>query len=111
MNKILLFLFLFYSSIVAAQFEKDSLAFNFHFKWKTENIEVNKNYITKTDTLQLNSIKFYISAVEINYSDDSKQTEKNSYHLIDIENDKSFKIANNAEKNISKIIFFLRVLS
>ncbi len=47
-----------------------------------------KNYVSaEGDTLQIDRFRFYLSAVEIVFSDGSVYAEKNSYHLIDAEFD------------------------
>ena len=90
-----------------AQKEKDSLYFGIKLKWKTENLELNKNYYSKNDTLQFSLLKFYVSGVEINYEDGLIYKEKNSYHLIDFEDDNSkiFAISKKENKSISKLVF------
>ena len=105
---ILSFLFFFKAS---AQKEKDSLLFNIHFKWKSELLELNKNYVSNKDTLQLSLLKFYISGIEINYADDTVCNEKNSCHLVNIEdvNSMSFGISKNENKTISEVIFNIGV--
>jgi len=94
-----------------AQKEKDSLYFGIKLKWKTENLELNKNYYSKNDTLQFSLLKFYVSGVEINYEDGSIYKEENSYHLIDFEydNSKLFSISKNENKPISKIVFAIGI--
>ena len=94
----LILLFLCFKSAIA-QKDKDSLFLGFHFKWKTENLELHKNYFSNKDTLQINVLKFYISEIEINYTDGENYKEKNSYHLIDFENVKTQKIAISRYKN------------
>ena len=87
MNKkyIYFLLVLFFSKNALAQKENDSLLFGIIFKWKTETLELNKNYISKQDTLQINLLKFYISGIEVNYADGTFYKEKDSYHLVDFE--------------------------
>lgn len=94
---------------LSAQKEKDSLFFGVHFKWKTESLSLNKNYISQNDTLQFSLLKLYISGIEINYTDGSFYKEKNSYHLIDIENLNSFSISKKENKTISNVIFNIGV--
>ena len=100
-------IFYFFSFVGYAQSNKDSLFVNLNLRWKNEPLELNKSYLTKTDSLQLSTFKFYISAIEIEFTDNSKLIKKNSYHLIDIENKKSQKIAllKNTNKTISRISF------
>lgn len=111
MNKKLIYFFLsfLFSLNLWAQKEKDSLFFGIHFKWKTETLDLNKNYISKNDTLQLSVLKFYISGIEINYNDGTFYKEKNSYHLVDIENFKPFTISKFENKTISNIVFNIGV--
>ena len=94
-----------------AQKEKDSLVFGIHFKWKTENLELRKNYISNHDTLQLTEFKFYISNTEISYADGTYFKEDNSYHLVNIEKVNSHYIflAPKSEKIISKVVFNLGI--
>ncbi|WP_395062854.1 MbnP family protein [Flavobacterium sp.] len=107
MNKKLQFIFLFilFTASIFAQKSNDSLFFGINFKWKLQPLELNQNYSSNKDTLQINVLKFYISGIEINYADGTFFKEKNSYHLIDIENFKSFSISKSQRKPISKLSF------
>ena len=98
-------LVLFFSINALAQKENDSLLFGIDFKWNTETLELNKNYISNKDTLQLSLLKFYISAIEINYTDGTFYKEKDSYHLVNFENFKPFTISKNENKPISNLNF------
>lgn len=99
----LLTFFLFTSA--KAQEEKDSLRFGIHFKWNSETLELNKKYISNKDTLQLSLLKFYVSGIEIRFTDGTFYKEKDSYHLIDFENFKSFSVLKKEKKSISNIKF------
>ena len=107
------FIIIFYSfSFVGyAQSNKDSLFVNLNLRWENEPLELNKPYLTKTDSLQLLTFKFYISSIEIEFTDNSKFIEKNGYYLIDIENKSSQKIAllKKTNKTISRILFNIGV--
>jgi len=111
MNKNIFYFFLsfLFSLNLWAQKEKDSLLFGIQFKWKKETLDLNKNYVSKIDTLQLSVLKFYISGIEINYNDGTFYKEKNSYHLVDIENFKPFRISKFENKTISNIVFNIGV--
>lgn len=80
-----------------------------HYKWENEPLELNKKYISTTDTLQINLFKFYISGVEITYNDGFHYKDKIKYHLIDLENPKAFNISKNENKIISKVKFYIGV--
>ncbi len=88
-----------------AQNEKDSLDFGISLKWKTENLELNKTYISNNDTLQLNSFKFYISGLELHYKDGTSYIEKNSFHLVDASDENSQYIALPNKKDIINVRF------
>jgi hypothetical protein len=110
MNKSILFFYLIiflYNTRITAQIEKDSLQLQFHLKWKKEPLVLNKRYNTKNDSLQINQFKIYISAIKIDYIDNSSFSESNSYHLLDIEEVETFKIKLNTKSNkvISKLTF------
>lgn len=97
--------------IAHAQNEKDSLLIDFKFKWKNEPLEVKKIYHTKTDSLEITTLKFYVSGIEIHYDDTTTYIKKNSYHLVDIEDVSSLKIAvcPKSSKAISNVIFSIGV--
>ena len=107
-----LFICLLFFESSKTQEEKDSLIMNLNLKFDTNTFELNKKYVSKNkDTLQVNLVKFYISKIQIEYSDKSIFSEENSYHLIDIENPNSLKIpiCKKADKIINKITFNIGV--
>lgn len=95
----------------SAQSESDSLAVKINLKFDKEPLELNKNYVSKNDTLQITLLKFYLSNVEIRYQDNSVFKEENSYHLIDIERPESliFKLKKQNSKSIKSIHFSIGV--
>ena len=96
---------------VSAQTKSDSLSVKINLKFGDEPLELNKNYSSKNDTLQITLVKFYLSNIEIRYQDNSVFKETNSYHLIDIENPESlhFKLKNQDFKPIKSIHFSIGV--
>jgi hypothetical protein len=87
-----MFCFLFFQSL-SAQKEKDSLIIKFNLTFGETPLKLNKTYISKNnDTLQLSAFKFYISDLKIGYADNTSFIEKNSHHLIDIENSNSLQL-------------------
>ena len=109
MNKIVAVFCFFILFIVDAnaQIHSDSIAIKFHLKWNNKPLETNKTYHSKNDSLQISTLKFYVSNVIIKHIDQSTFQEKNNYHLIDIENSKSlkFNICKKSEKAIAAIGF------
>lgn len=105
-NKLFLIGSLLFCITFFAQKKNDSLVLKFNLKWRNEPLELDKNYISKTDTLQITKLKFYISNVELQFTDNSKYKDKKP-HLIDIENSSSLSIAlyKKTYKTISKINF------
>jgi hypothetical protein len=106
-----LFFWIFCFPFVMAQNEKDSLFLKINFKFNDKPLELNKIYCSKNDTLQISLFKFYLSGIEIEYNDKTSFIERNSYHLVDIENPKSLQIpiCKKIEKAISKIKFNIGV--
>ena len=91
-----------------SQNKADSLSLNFNVKFNHEPLSFRKQYITSNkDTVAFETFKCYISSVQIYYSDNSIFTEKDSYHLLDIENPNSlhFPITKANDKIVSKITF------
>lgn len=74
-------------------------------------IQLGEKYVSKNDTLSLETIKFYLSSFEINYKDNSNYKETKSYYLIDFENPESlhFPIKNNSTAAIKSIKFNIGV--
>lgn len=107
---LLLFIFVFVFE-GNAQFQKDSVFVKFNLKWKNESLELNKVYHSTTDSVQISTFKFYVSAITIQFEDNSSFIEKNSYHLVDLEDENTFKMAlfKKANKSISKISFNIGV--
>jgi len=102
MSKKLLFLvllnFLFFHGITAQE-KKDSLSLRFDFKFGNQPLELQKKYTTASDTLEIDLMRFYLSDIQIAYEDASTFKEKNSYHLIDIEELNSWVVGLDAYKN------------
>lgn len=98
--------------MATAQEKKDSLFLHLNLKFKTEQLERNKNYFSESkDTLQINVFRFYISNIKLYISDSTTFSEENSYHLVDIENPNSLRIpiAKKYGKSISKLTFSVGV--
>lgn len=87
---------------------KDSLSINFKLNFDKFPLLQHKKFITSNkDTISISTFRCYISTIEIEYADKSVFKEKNSYHLIDLENPKTLHIpiTKKSEKLISKVIF------
>ncbi|MCF6129519.1 hypothetical protein L1S35_07530 [Flavobacterium sp. AS60] len=104
-HSVFLFLFCFQTF---SQSKNDSLAVNFHLEFNKLPFELNKKYVSaNNDTLVVETFRCYISNIQIQYEDKSVFIQKNSYHLLDSDNPKSFQIpiTKKSYKLISKIIF------
>lgn len=87
---------------------KDSLSVNFKINFDKYPLELHKNFITSNkDTIAISTFKCYISNLEIVYDDKSVFKEKNSFHLLDLENPNSctIPISNRNDRMISKVTF------
>lgn len=100
-------LFIYCYQFSFSQTDKDSLYLKINLRFRENLLELNKNYISKIDTLQISLMKFYLSEIEIEYNDKSKFFLQKKYHLIDIENSKSLQIplTEKNKKIISSINF------
>jgi hypothetical protein len=104
-NCIIVLLLLYFQSFGQS---KDSLSVNFKVNFNLFPLELNNQYITfNKDTVLISNFKCYISALQIHYADKSVFVQKDSYHLLDIQNPSSLQIAvtkfNN--KAITKVTF------
>lgn len=87
---------------------KDIMQLNFKPVFDRLSLESNKEYITsEKDTITITAFKCYVSNIEIQYDDKFVYAEKDSYHLLDLENPNSFHIPINrsSDKAITKITF------
>ena len=97
---------------VISQNKVDSLYLNFNIKFNDELLGLQKKYVTKNkDTIAVETFKCYISSLQIHFADNSIFTEKESYHLLDLENPKTLKIPILPlnSKIISKVVFNIGV--
>ncbi len=101
-----LFGLLFFQGVLAQE-KKDSLSLRFDFKFGDLPLELQKKYTTASDTLEIETFKFYVSSIEVHYADETRIKPKNKYHLIDIENPNSLSIPIAVKQNnvISKVTF------
>ena len=95
-----------------AQKATDSLMIKLDLKFGTEDLELGRKYVSENkDTLQVDLFKFYISSIQIQYSDKTVYSQKNSYHLIDIKNPNSLRIpiCTKNHLDIQKILFYVGI--
>ncbi len=103
---------LFFCFTVCSQSKNDSLVLNFHLEFNKLPLELNKKYISESkDTLLVETFKCYISNIRMEYNDHSIFVQKDSYHLLDSNNPKSFQIPVTAKNDrlISKITFTIGI--
>lgn len=77
-------------------------------KFYSSTLELHKDYYsTQNDTIRFETLKFYLSDIQINYTNESFYKELNSCHLIDLENleTKSFPISIQKKLEIKSITF------
>ena len=86
---LLLLLFIVFKCAYSQQNEAINLTFKSYFG--DEEFKLNRNYPQSTfnDSIQIETLKFYISGIELLDSNNRIWKEKNSYHLIDFENENS----------------------
>lgn len=91
---------------------KDSLHINFKVNFDKFPLELNKEYTTSDkDKIAISTFRCYISNIEIYYADKTVFKEKNSFHLLDLENPNSciIPITNKNDKIISKVSFSIGI--
>lgn len=110
MNKSLVFISLVVSALCLS-FQQKIRDINVSIQptFKNENLVLNNvKYVTgKNDTLTISTFKFYISNVEVAYENGTSYKEPQSYHLIDLENEKSlqFHLKNTSDLKIKQLNF------
>lgn len=110
--KVLVYLFFLFCFSINAQNNTDSLHINFKVSFNKIPLELHKQYVSVTnDTVALDIFKCYISSIQIRYADKSVYVEKDSYHLLDLENPSSLyiPITPSNDKHITKISFSIGI--
>lgn len=97
--------------VSSAQTERDSLDMKLSIVYQNRPLVLNQMYVSKRDTLQISTVKFYLSNIEFLYTDGTSFAEKNSYHLIDVSEKKSmdFKLHCQKNKSLSKVRFSIGI--
>lgn len=91
--------------MASAQIEKDSLQLKFNLCFRNQPLLINHSYSSKTDTLEISVLKFYISELELHYKDGTTHQEQNSFHLIDASDKNSQFINLPNKKDLIKVRF------
>ena len=79
-------------TVFFGQNTKNSTNVQFSLQFNDKEVAFGEDYISKNeDTLSLESIKFYISSFEVMYKNKEVFKEKNSYHLIDLDDAETLK--------------------
>jgi hypothetical protein len=91
--------------MASAQIEKDSLQLQFNLCFRNQPLLLNHSYSSKTDTLEISVLKFYISELELHYKDGTTYQKQNSFHLIDASDKNSQFINLPNKKDIIKVQF------
>ncbi len=87
-----IFFLLFIPTVFFGQNTKNSTNVQFSLQFNDKEVAFGEDYISKNkDTLSLESIKFYISSFEVMYKNKEVFKEKNSYHLIDLDDSETLK--------------------
>lgn len=110
MNKSLVFISLVVSALcLSFQQKMRDINVSIQPTFKNENLVLNNvKYVTsKNDTVTISTFKFYISNVEVEFENGTSYKEPQSYHLIDLENEKSlqFHLKNAPDLKIKQLTF------
>ncbi|MCX6182809.1 MAG: hypothetical protein NT150_12870 [Bacteroidetes bacterium] len=108
MKNTLCFLLLAGIHFVQAQ---DILHLKFSPEFKNAALNTDSLYLTsKGDSIRISSFRMYISSIEVIYKNGTTFKEKNSYHLLDIDDISSFDLELPASiNNVQKIVFSIGV--
>lgn len=94
------FLCLLFCLNVNAQTNNDVLLLKIRLQFDGKDIAKETNYISaQKDTLTFETIRFYLSNFQINYTDKSNYKEANSYHLVDFDKPETLNLTFNPHKN------------
>ena len=72
-----IFILLFFHEVYS-QVKKDSLYMHFNIHYKSSPLELQKKYISLSDTLEIETFKFYVSNIEVQYADNTRIKPKNN---------------------------------
>lgn len=106
---ILGFCLLFLQWAVAQQ--KDSLSVGFHFKFDSQPLVIGEEFVSRQkDTLKISAFRFYVSDIQLLYTDNSTIKIKKS-HLVDFEIPSTQKInlVPDSKKVVKSVIFSIGV--
>lgn len=79
-------------SLYSSHGQNDTVHFEINFTFNKEDLQLNKYYLLNgTDSVEINTLKFYISAISLLHNGETVWKEANSFHLIDAELNKSTK--------------------
>lgn len=78
------------------------IEFNFSSSYGTDGIELNDsiNFVSKKDSIEISSIRFYCSNIILFKNEKKVWEENNSYHLIDVANEKSTRLKLSVPQNL-----------
>ncbi len=94
MNQKLCFIFLALFFYKLHLFAQKNLTIHFTPTYHDVAIQMHQPFFNRenSDTIELTTLKFYISAIQLYYQNQVCWTESNSYHLVDIENNDSISL-------------------
>ena len=110
MNKRIVFISLVVSALcLSFQQKMRDINVSIQPTFKNENLVFNNvKYVTgKNDTVTISTLKFYISNVEVEFENGTSYKEPQSYHLIDLENEKAlqFQLKDAPDFKIKQLAF------
>lgn len=79
------------------------------FTWSQQSVEFTLDSDSLSEKYAIETLRFYVSSLEINYVDGTKFQEKSSYHLIDFEEPNSWKwtVLDAIDTEVKSISFLL----
>lgn len=112
-KKLVLFFYILFSSKMILAQEENNHSIRFHPLFNNSLLSLENTYYTLVsgDSIQFESLKFYISGIELLNDDKLIWKEENSFHLIDVANEKTMQVFLKSPSNIffNKIKFNLGI--
>lgn len=102
------FVLCFWFNCATAQKNSKGFELNFNVTFNQAKLQLDSSYIIGKDTFVIETVKFYVSGIRfLNAQNKTIYQEKNSYHLIDLQNLKSLKldVPSGISKEESKLAF------
>ncbi len=95
-----IFILLFVSVVGLASSQQKTISIQFALQYNLMPIEIGKKYVYQNDSVEIQTLKFYISDIQFYQNNKRIDAVQKKHHLIDIENPASQNISHSIERNM-----------